>query len=98
MKKILTGNIDFYKGRTLLGALQVMFQNVEDKKNLKNLHEGIKILSNTYLNMQVTLVHNNNNVEFLKFYSKCLTFCIFYLEKMSNLVDLKAKEVFPSNS
>jgi hypothetical protein len=42
--------------------------------------------------MQVTLAHNNNNVEFLKFYSKCLTFCIFYLEKMSNLVDLKAKE------
>lgn len=41
--------------------------------------------------MQVTLAHNNNNVEFLKFYSKCLTFCIFYLEKMSNLVDLKAK-------
>lgn len=30
--------IDFNKSKILLGAIQLLFQNVDDKKNLKNVH------------------------------------------------------------
>ena len=78
-KKLNTNNIDYNKGKIVLGVIQLLFQKVEDKKILKNLHESVKSLSQIFVQMQVTLMHNNNNMEFLKFYSKCLTFCIFYL-------------------
>ncbi len=38
LKKINPSNIDFYKGKILIGVIQLLFQNVHDKKNLKNLH------------------------------------------------------------
>ena len=91
LKKLNTNNVDCHKGKIVLGMVQLLFQKVDEKKNLKNLHESMKLLSQVFVQMQVTLMHNNNNMEFMKFYSKCLTFCIFYLEKVQELNDPRAK-------
>ncbi len=91
MKKLNTSNIDYSKGKTVLGVVQLLFQKVDDRKGLKNLHEAVKLLSQVFVQFQVTLMHSHSQMEFLKFYSKCLTFCIFYLEKTSELSDPKSK-------
>lgn len=82
LKKLNASNIDFAKGRVVVGVVQMLFQK-EEKKGLKNLHEAVKLLAQVFVQMQVTLMNNHNNMEFLKFYSKCLTFCIFYIEKVN---------------
>lgn len=54
--------IDFNKGKILLGISQLLFQKVDDKKNLKNFHEIVKILSQIFVQMQLTLMNNHRNM------------------------------------
>lgn len=54
--------MDFNKGKILLGITQLLFQKVDDKKNLKNLHEIVKILSHIFVQIQVTLMNNHSNM------------------------------------
>lgn len=54
--------IDFNKGKILLGTAQLLFQKVDNKKNLNNLHEIVKLLAPIFVQVQITLMNNHSNM------------------------------------
>ena len=58
------------------------------------LDEIIKILSQIFIQAQISIATNIVNIDFIKFYSKCLTLCIFYLDKCNEILT-DSKQKFP---